>query len=124
MRLAGGAVTVPLVDDQRSVRGAGRYSERDGYGYNPITDRDIKKVDFDYAKRTTLRIEPDELPAVLTISGNCLNARDDGTMTALVAVNTSGVLATLYHGIDPSAYLNTKWPFHKTYATQHPEDTT
>src|SRR3546814_13822624 len=43
MRLAEGAVTVPLVDDQLSFRVAGRYSERDGYGYNPITDRDINK---------------------------------------------------------------------------------
>src|SRR3546814_17816502 len=33
MRLADGAVTVPLVDDQLSFRVAGRYSERDGYGY-------------------------------------------------------------------------------------------
>src|SRR3546814_2579663 len=83
--LAEGAVTVPLVDDQLSFRVAGRYSERDGYGYNPITDRDINKVDFDYATRATLRIAPDELPAVLTISGDFLKARDDGTMTALVA---------------------------------------
>src|SRR3546814_11403889 len=65
MRLAEGAVTVPLVDDQLSFRVAGRYSERDGYGYNPITDRDINKVDFDYATRATLRIAPDELPADL-----------------------------------------------------------
>src|SRR3546814_14260442 len=83
----------------------GRYSERDGYGYNPITDRDINKVDFDYATRATLRIAPDELPAVLTISGDFLKARDDGTMTALVAVTPSGFLAMLYPGIDPSDYL-------------------
>src|SRR3546814_3799793 len=105
MRLAEGAVTVPLVDDQLSFRVAGRYSERDGYGYNPITDRDINKVDFDYATRATLRIAPDELPAVLTISGDFLKARDDGTMPALVAVHPSGFLATLYPGIEPSDYL-------------------
>src|SRR3546814_15533983 len=43
MRLAEGAVTVPLVDDQLSFGVAGRYSERDGYGYNPIPDRTSNK---------------------------------------------------------------------------------
>src|SRR3546814_5166159 len=79
-------------------------------------------VDFDYATRATLRIAPDELPAVLTISGDFLKARDDGTMTALVAVNPSGFLATLYPGIDPSDYLQTKGRFHESYGEPHTGD--
>src|SRR3546814_12075860 len=104
MRLLEGAGTVPRVDYLLSCRVEGRYSVRDCYGYNPITDSYINNVDFDYATRATLRIAPDELPAVLTISGDFLKARDDGTMTALVAVSPSGFLATLYPGIDPSDY--------------------
>src|SRR3546814_17911830 len=43
-------------------------------------------------------------------------------MTALVAVNPSGFLATLYPGIDPSDYLQTKGRFHESYGEPHTGD--
>src|SRR3546814_21043270 len=43
-------------------------------------------------------------------------------MTALVAVNPIGFLATLYPGIDPSDYLQTKGRFHESYGEPHTGD--
>src|SRR3546814_19483638 len=43
-------------------------------------------------------------------------------MAAWVAVNPSGFLATLYPGIDPSDYIQTKGRFHESYGEPHTGD--
>lgn len=115
LRSTEAALTVPLAGDQLSLRVAGRYSQRDGYGYNPITDDDLNRLDHDYAMRATLRIAPDYLPVILTIGADYVNSRDRGTRSALVAVNPKGNLARLYPNIDISDYIQTKDNFWKSY---------
>ncbi|AMK25581.1 TonB-dependent receptor [Sphingobium sp. TKS] len=52
-----GAVTLPLVDQFATVRLYGRYSARDGYGWNPTQRVDIQD-DKNYALAGTLRLDP------------------------------------------------------------------
>jgi iron complex outermembrane recepter protein len=114
LRTIEGAVTAPLSGEELSLRVAGRYSARDGYGYNPITKADMGKVNHDYAMRGTLRWAPESMPLKVTISGDYINQRDAGTLTGLVAVNPTGPLATLYPAFN-STFLQKNSNFYSSF---------
>ena len=110
-RLIEAAATLPIAGDELSVRLAGRYTERDGYGENLFTGSPLGDIESDVSLRATARIAPDSLPASLTISGEYLDSNDNGTMHALGAFNPTGPLATLFPGqFDPS-YVQTEANF-------------
>ena len=114
-RLIEGAATVPLMGDELSLRVAGRYTERDGYGEHLITGGPVGDIESDVATRATLRIAPASIPATLTLSGEYLKSNDNGTMTALGAINPTGPLATLFGSLNPSQYLQTEDNFYDNF---------
>jgi len=115
-RLIEAAATLPIAGDELSVRLAGRYTERDGYGENLFTGSPLGDIESDVSLRATARIAPDSLPASLTISGEYLDSNDNGTMHALGAFNPTGPLATLFPGqFDPS-YVQTEANFYDSFA--------
>lgn len=97
-RMVEAAATLPIVGDELSVRLAGRYIERDGFGENVFTGAPLGDIDSDVSLRATVRIAPESLPVSLTLSGEYLDSSDNGTMNALRAVNPAGPLATIFPG--------------------------
>ena len=96
--LVEGAATLPIAGDELSVRVAGRYTERDGYGRNRFTGAPLGDIDSDVSTRGTIRWAPESMPITLTVSGEYLKSNDNGTLHALGAVNPTGPLATLFPG--------------------------
>jgi iron complex outermembrane receptor protein len=114
-RLVEGAATLPLQGEALSLRVAGRYTERDGYGKHVLSGGPVGNIGSDVSTRATLRIAPVSLPVTLTVSGEYLKSHDNGTMTSLVAINPTGPLATLFGSLNPSQYLQTKDNFHDNF---------
>lgn len=97
-RLIEAAATLPISGEELSLRVAGRYAERDGFGRNLIRDRPIGDLESDVATRGTLRWAPESLPVKLTLAADYVKSNDNGTMNALAAVKPTGPLATLFPG--------------------------
>ena len=110
-----GAATLPIAGDELSVRLAGRYTERDGYGRNFFTNAPLGDIDSDISTRGTVRWAPETMPVTLTVSGEYLKSNDNGTMNALGAVNPTGPLATLFPGQYSPAYIQTRQNFYTNY---------
>lgn len=115
-RLIEAAATVPIMGDELSVRLAGRYTERDGYGENVFTGNPVGDLESDVATRATVRIAPISLPASLTIAAEYLESNDNGTMNALGAFNPTGPLATLFPGQFSPSQVQNEDNFYDTFA--------
>ncbi len=97
-RMVESAATIPLMGDELSMRLAGRYAERDGYGKNLETGQPLGDIESDISTRATIRWAPEEIPLTFTLSGDYIKSNDNGTMNRVVAVNPTGPLATLFPG--------------------------
>ncbi|MDB6060891.1 MAG: hypothetical protein JWM78_994 [Verrucomicrobiaceae bacterium] len=75
-------VNIPLKDDELAARFAVRYDERDGYGNNPITGKDLGDIDTESFARATIRWSPTDLPLTLTVTSDYTHYKDNGTMYA------------------------------------------
>ena len=115
-RLFEAAATLPIAGDELSVRLAGRYTERDGYGENVFTGAPLGDIESDVSLRGTVRIAPDAMPFTLTLSGEYLDSNDNGTMNALGAVNPTGPLGTIFPGQYTPAAIQNEDNFYDSYA--------
>lgn len=115
-RLIEGAVTVPIAGDELSVRVAGRYTERDGYGENAFTGAPLGDIESDVSTRATILIAPDAVPMKLTIAGEYLKSNDNGTMNSLLAFNPTGPLATLFPGQFSPNFVQNSDNFYDSFA--------
>lgn len=113
-----GAVNVPLAGDELAVRVAGRYGERNqGFGRNPLRERDAAAVDSDLALRGTIAWRPVSLPLEVSVSGDYIDIVDTYNNTALVGINPTGPALALYSNqFTLSDYLQTNDEFYTTYA--------
>ena len=113
-----GAVNVPLAGDELAVRVAGRYGERNqGFGRNPLRERDAAAVDSDLSLRGTIAWRPASLPLEVSVSGDYIDIVDTYNNTALVGINPTGPALALYSGqFTLSDYLQTDDEFYTTYA--------
>ena len=107
--------TLPIEGDELSLRLAGRYVERDGYGENFFTGAPVGDIESDISTRATLRIAPLSLPATLTLSAEYLKSNDNGTLNTLGAFNPAGPLATLFPGQFSPTYVQTEDNFYTHY---------
>lgn len=114
-RLVEGAVTLPISGDELSLRVAGRYTQRDGYGENAFTGAPLGDIESDVSTRGTLRFAPEALPVTMTLSGEYLKSNDNGTVHALGAFNPTGPLATLFPGQFSASYVQTSDNFYTNY---------
>lgn len=115
-RLIEGAVTVPIAGDELSVRVAGRYTERDGYGNNAFTGAPLGDIESDVSTRATVLIAPNAVPMKLTVSGEYLKSNDNGTMNSLLAFNPTGPLATLFPGRFSPSFVQNRDNFYDSFA--------
>jgi iron complex outermembrane recepter protein len=114
-RLIEAAATLPIAGDELSLRVAGRYTERDGYGRNVIRDHPLGDLESDVAARGTLRWAPDSLPIKFTLAGDYVKSNDNGTMHALLAVKPTGPLATLFPGQFSTRFIQNRTNFYDNF---------
>jgi len=109
------AATIPLVGEELSLRVAGRYAERGGFGINVPTGRPIGDLESDVATRATLRWAPTSLPLTLTLSADYVKSNDNGTLNALIAVKPTGPLATLFPGQFSPNFLQNRQNYYNNF---------
>ncbi|WP_067512449.1 MULTISPECIES: TonB-dependent receptor [Pseudomonadota] len=109
------AATLPIVGEELSLRVAGRYAERGGFGLNFPTGRVLGDLESDVATRATLRWAPESLPLTVTLAADYVKSNDNGTMTALIGVKPTGPLATLFPGQFSPNFLQTPRNFHDNF---------
>jgi iron complex outermembrane recepter protein len=114
-RLIEAATTLPLSGEELSLRVAGRYTERGGYGRNLIRNRPIGDLESDVSTRGTLRWAPDNLPIKLTLAADYVKSNDNGTLNALVAVKPTGPLATLFPGQFSTNFIRTRSNYYDNF---------
>jgi iron complex outermembrane recepter protein len=114
-RLIEAGATLPLSGEELSLRVAGRYTERGGYGRNLIRDRPIGDLESDVSGRATLRWAPENLPVKLTLAADYVKSNDNGTLNALVGVNPTGPLATLFPGQFSPSFVRTSSTFYDNF---------
>lgn len=99
-------VNVPVVDNQLSVRLAGKMSKHDGYGDNVFLNRDVGDKD-NLALRFSALYEPESNWSLL-LTADYMDMQNNGPTTNLLTAFDS----SLPPGVDISPYINT--PYHKT----------
>lgn len=97
-----GAVTLPLADEVATVRLYGKYSDRDGYGENPIRNQDLLDSRR-YSFSGTLRLDP--APGLrVVVRGNYDHDKGGNVPLRPVAVNSGSGGATTLAGLAIAAH--------------------
>jgi iron complex outermembrane recepter protein len=102
-RVFEGVLNVPL-GTELAARFAGRYTEHDGYFKNNQIGYPQGSVNGEYTLRGTVKWEPSSLPIKLTITGEYVNAKDNGNATAVAAINPA-ILSSPAYG----AFINSEF---------------